>query len=472
MIRLLVATLALIAVGCASKGEKAPAASETSAAATPAFKVRPYETQKLANGLTIMWIADQQLPYVGFQMMIKSGSAADPAGKEGLAAFTGALLEKGSKKRTATQIADDLEQIGSGFEVAVEPDYSIAASSALSFNRDQALNEFTEILLQPSFPAKEIERQRQMVLGALQKIADKPESFAEYQLPRFMYGQHPYGHESAGTATAVKGLKVDDVQKFYSDNYVPGNAVLAVVGQFDEGFKKSVAEKFSQWKNKKVAANAIPNFPSWKGAEVLLIDRDDLNQAQIEIAFKGVPRNIPDYMDLRAGLKILGESFGSRLFEEIREKRGLTYHIHAWFDPRVQTGPMGIYTFTRTDKINETVEETLKVYRNFVEHGVTDAEVAGVKALIKGQFPRIFETPEGLAHQLLLLNLYGVPSDFLTNYLASADALTKDSINAAVKKYFDPVNLKILVYAPRAKAEESLKKLGKVSVKPYKEFLR
>ncbi|MGE3760456.1 MAG: M16 family metallopeptidase, partial [Pseudobdellovibrionaceae bacterium] len=236
--------------------------------------------------------------------------------------------------------------------------------------------------------------------------------------------------------------------------------------------KKTLAEKFGRWKSKKVSANNIPNFPAWQGTDVLLIDRDDLNQAQIEIAFKGVPRNIPDYMELRAALKILGESMGSRLYDEIREKRGLTYHIHAWFDPRVQTGPMGIYTFTRTEKINETVEETLKAYRNFIEHGVTDTEVSQVKALIKGQFPRIFETPEGLAHQLLLLNLYGVPSDFLTNYLATADSLTKESINTAVKKYFDPVNLKILVYAPRAKAEESLKKIGKVQVKPYKEFLR
>jgi zinc protease len=468
MIRQLVLLIALLAVGCASKAPKAP----TAGAPAQAFHVRPYEVQKLNNGLTIMWIADQQLPYVGFQMLIKSGSAADPAGKEGLAAFTGHLLEKGTKKRSATRIANDLEQIGSGFEIGIEPDYSIAASSSLSFNRDQALNEFSEILLQPSFPAKEIERQRELVLASLQKIADRPQSFAEYQLPRFMYGQHPYGHESAGTSGSVKKLKAADVQKFYADNYVPGNAVLAVVGQFDDAFKKAVADKFGQWKSKKVSVNMIPAFPSWEGTDVLLIDRDDLNQAQIEIAFKGVPRNIPDYMELRAALKILGESMGSRLFDEIREKRGLTYHINAWFDPRLQTGPMGIYTFTRTDKINETVEETLKSYRNFVAHGVTDAEVEQVKALIKGQFPRIFETPEALAHQLLLLDLYKIPGDFLTNYLANADALTKGSINAAVKKYFDPNNLKILVYAPRAKAEASLRKLGKVEVKPYREFLR
>ncbi len=175
---------------------------------------------------------------------------------------------------------------------------------------------------------------------------------------------------------------------------------------------------------------------------------------------------------MRAGLKVLGESFGSRLFEEIREKRGLTYHIHAWSDARAQTGPMGIYTFTRLDKIGETLEETLKVYRNFVAAGVTDAEVVQVKALMRGQFPRSFETPEALARQLLLLNRYGVGIDYLTNYFANVDKMTKASINAAIKKYFDPTNLKILVYAPKSKAEASLQKLGRVQVRDYKEFLQ
>ncbi len=467
MIRSILFFFIAAAVGCASGGGK-PSSAKPGA---PPFEVRKYETQVLENGLTIMWISDQQLPYVGMQMMVKAGSAQDPVGKEGLAAFTGSMLEKGTKKRSATRISEDLEQIGSGFDVDVQPDYTIAASSALSFNKDEALNEFSEILLQPTFPAGEFERYRKLVLGSLQKIADRPESFAEFQLPKFMYGAHPYGHESAGTISSVKNLKEADARKFYAQHFIPGNSVLAVVGQFDNNFKKNVAAKFSQWKSKKIDLQPVPAFPQWKGTEVLLIDRADLNQAQIEITFKGVARNIPDYMELRAALKILGESFGSRLFEEIREKRGLTYHIHAWFDPRLQTGPMGIYTFTRNDKIAETVEETLKSYRNFVAQGVSESEVDQVKALIKGQFPRIFETSEALARQLLLLNLYGVKADFLTNYLATADALTKESINAAVKKYFDPANLKILVYAPRAKAEESLRKLGKLEIKPYKEFL-
>ncbi|HMN68866.1 MAG TPA: pitrilysin family protein, partial [Bdellovibrionales bacterium] len=363
-------------------------------------------------------------------------------------------------------------QIGSDFSVGVEPDYTTIGISSLSFNRDQMLKEFTEILTTPTFPSAEIQRQRALALAGLAKLADRPEQFSEYLFPTFMFGKHPYGHEASGTPRSIKAFTREDIVKFYAEKFTPSNSVLAIVGQYDDAWKKKVVEELSKWKGPAVTPPKFPDFPAWKGTELLLVDRTDLNQAQIQIGFKGVPRNIPEYMEMRAALKILGESFGSRLFEEIREKRGLTYHIRAWFDPRLTPGPMGIYTFTRTDKIGETVEETLRIYRDFVANGVTQDEVRDVKALMRGQFPRTFETPESLAQQLLLLDLYGVSPTYLTNYLKNLDAMTRESINAGIRKYFDPTNLKILVYAPRDKAEPTLRKLGKVEVRGYKEFLQ
>lgn len=463
---LLSLTLFLAACGSsAKKGTVEPVAKSE-------FKIRSYETQVLPNGLTVLWIPDSSLPYVSMQMMFKSGSSQDPAGKEGLASFTASMLDKGSGKRTAIQISEELEQIGSDFGVDVQPDYTIAAISSLSFNKDQTLELFREVLLKPAFPGTEMERQRKIRLAGLQKLADRPEDFSEYLLPKFLYGSHPYGHEVSGSPKSTKSLKQADLKSFYTQHFTPGNAVLAVVGQYDEAWKKKLVAGFGDWKSKSSKAVDIPDFPQWNGLEVLLVDRSDLNQAQIQIGFKGIPRAIPEYQELRAALKILGESFGSRLFEEIRVKRGLTYHIHAWFDPRLKPGPMGIYTFTRTDKIGETVKETLSTYRKFVEAGVSDQEVQDIKNLMKGQFPRSFETPESLARQLLILRRYGVDFDYLTSYLANLDKMNKDSVNATIRKYFDPANLKILVYAPKEKAEPELRALGKLEVKGYKELLQ
>lgn len=450
------------------------AAQEKEKEAKPtAFQIRKYETQTLKNGLTILWIPDAALPYVSLEMMFKVGSSQDPAAKFGLAAFTASMLEKGTKNRSGSQISEDLEQIGSGFDANVEADYTLLRTSALSFHKDNVLKQFAEIVLQPSFTNAELDRYRKIVIGSIQKLADRPEDFTEFILPGFLFGAtHPYGHEAAGVPRAIKSFKRVDLQNFYAANYTPENAVLAVVGQYDEAWRASLIKTFEGWKSKPSTSVDIPEFPAWKGRQILLVDRPDLNQAQIQIGFKGVPRNVPEYLDMRAALKILGESFGSRLFDEIRVKRGLTYHIRAWFDPRLQAGPMGIYTFTRVDKIGETIEETLKTYKKFVDEGVTEAEVTDVKALMHGQFPRSFETPEALAHQLLLLNRYGISSEYLTHYLDNLQAVNKTSVNAAIKKYFNTENLRILVYAPKAKAEETLKKIGAVEVKNYKEFIQ
>ncbi|MGE4133023.1 MAG: M16 family metallopeptidase [Bdellovibrionales bacterium] len=436
------------------------------------FQIRKFETQTLKNGLVVLWIPDQALPYVSFQMMVKTGSSQDFRGKEGLAGFTAAMLEKGTKQRGAVRLAEDMEQIGSSFSVSVEPDYTNMSLSSLSFDRDTALELFHEVALSPTFPQGEINRHRKLLLGSLQKLADSPESFADYLMPKFLFGDHPYGHESAGTPKSVRAITQADMKRFYSNYYVPSNSVLAVVGQYDDAFKNKVIADFEGWKSQPLPNMDLPDFPKWNGLQTLLVNRSDLNQAQIQIGFKGVPRNIPEYMELRAALKILGESFGSRLFEEIRVRRGLTYHIRSWFDPRLKSGPMGIYTFTRVDKIGETVEETLKTYRQFIKDGVTNGEVDTVKALMRGQFPRTFETPEALAYQLLILNRYGVPTSYLTGYYDTLNAISKESINATIRKYFDPENLRILVYAPKSKAEEPLRKLGKLEVREYGEFLQ
>lgn len=468
MKKLVIGSLLLISA-CASHPNKNEGVQ--SATQTP-FHIRAFEQETLPNGLQILWIPDDSLPYVSLQMMVKTGSSEDPSGKEGLASLTAGLLERGTNKRSAPKIAEDLEQIGSSFDIEVQPDYIVTSASALTPNRDNILGQFEEILLKPSFPKSELERQRKMTLAGLNKLPDHAESFAQFVFPQFLYGKHPYGHTGPGTPKSVAKITRQDVMRFYKEHFSPSNSVLAVTGQFDAAWKKKVEEGFSSWSKTAEVSHAIPEFPQWKGVEVLLVDRPDLQQAQIEIGFKGVARKVPEYMDIRAALKILGESFGSRLFDEIRVKRGLTYGIYSWFDPRFGAGPMGIYTFTRVEKVGETVRETLNTYRNFVSGGVTDEEVTTVKALMRGQFPRTFETPEALARQLLILVRYDIPVDYLKNYYATLEKVNKASVNAAIKKYFDPQNLRVLVYAPRKAAEESLKSVGKLEVKNYKEFLQ
>lgn len=470
--KLILMSVILAALGCRSTGTNTASQPILKPEDVP-FQLRAYQTEKLKNGLTLLWIPDASLPYVSLQLMLKSGSAQDPAGKEGLASFTAEMLDHGTKSRTAPKIAEALESIGADFGVEVTADYMVAGASSLSFNRDQMLALFNEIILQPSFPNEEIERERKNLSAGLHKIADKPDRFSEFILPNFVFGsKHGYGHPSSGTLRSVKSFTRADLVNFYADQFTPDNAVLAIVGQYDDAFKSSLSKTFEAWSGQSKNRLAIGEFPQWSGTEVLLVDRPDLKQAQVHIVVKGVTRDAPEYLDVRAATKILGESFGSRLFEEIRSKRGLTYGIYSRFEPREKPAMLGIYTYTRLDKLDETVRETLNVYRKFIKDGVTPAEVAIIKEQTRGQFPLIIETPEALARQMLILERYGISVDYLKDFFRNTEGMTQASINAAITKYFSPENIRILIYAPKAVAEPVLKPLGKLEIKDYRSYLQ
>ena len=465
MIRKILMATALILAACASR---APKPFAVAGAAVP-FQLKPHTFESLPNGLTILWIEDGSLPYVALQMMVKTGSAADPVGREGLAHLTASMLEKGTQRRSASRVSADLEQIGSGFSADVTTDSIMLGSSSLSTTRDEVLEQFREIVLTPAFSNAELERHRKNVLASLNRLPDDADAFANHQFPSFLYGAtHPYGHSSGGTAKAIAAITAADVKGFYAQHFVPGNSVLAVVGQYDEAWRQGVRQAFAGWPGKPVPARTPPTFPEWKGIESRLIDRGDLNQAQVLIGTKGISRDVPDYMAVRAALKILGEGFGSRLFEEIRVKRGLTYGIGAFFDPREGAGPFGIYTYTRVDKINEIVTETLRTYRDFVTKGVTDAEVELTKAQMNAQFVRMFETAESLATQLLILNRYAISEEYLTQHQVNLSRLTTAAVNEAIHHHFSPDDLRILIYAPAPAAEPTLKALGPLEIKGYR----
>ena len=469
IVRLALVPTLIWATACASKGAAPPAPLARASSAN--FVLRPHVYENLGNGLTILWIEDDALPYVSLQMMIKAGSAQDPLGREGLANVTADMLEKGTTKRSGPRINADLEQLGSDFHAEVTPDYTVLSTSALSNSRDEILTQFREIALTPTFAANELERHRKNELGALRRLPDDPDGFIRHAFPTFLFGaSHPYGHEPEGSARGLGAITRAEVRAFYDQHYVPANSVLAVVGQFDDAWKMSVRRAFGSWSGPAPVERPVPEFPVWKGLESQLVDKPGLNQAQVMIGTKGIARSVGDYIEVRAALKVLGESFGSRLFEEIRVHRGLTYGITASFDPREATGPMGIYTFTRLDKLPELITETLNVYRAFVAGGVTDTEVTQVRAQMRSQFIGIFETSESLARQLLILNRYQINEEYLTNHLRNVDHLTTAAVNDAIKRHFNPHDLRLMVYAPRAAGEATLKALGPLEVKSFKLF--
>jgi zinc protease len=304
----------------------------------------------------------------------------------------------------------------------------------------------------------------------IKKTSDDPASFIGMVQAQYLFGDHAYGRETFGTAKSVRAIQRKDIIKHYKKFFRPNNTTLAVIGNYTDDIAKILEEKFKDWTPLEVQKEGYGIPPEIKDIQIRIIDNPILNQAQIRIGHLGIKRSDDDFIRIRLANTVLGSGFVSRLMDRIRDNLGLTYSISSSFDSRVDRGPFTISSFTKIDTIGKLVEETLKLYKDFAEKGITAQELSTTKSYLLGVFPQAIDTKEKLAFNLLILKRHGISYDYLKKYPANISNLSLSEVNAAIKKHFQPNDLKIVVYAPAAKAKPQLSKIGKVEVVDYRKY--
>ncbi len=468
--RLVILFLLLVGVSCAQKPKQEITTGSNGEASGNSnleqvnFQMKEFQETVLSNGLRLILVPDQALPRVSIGVIVKTGSADDPVNKLGLASFASTMLENGTKNRSATKLADDFGQIASELGSIAGSDYTYVSSSSISTEKERLLELFADSLLNPAFEQKEINREKAQVLSGIEKRQDNPSHYADLLITKENFGTHPYGHSGSGELATVKSINRKDIQDFYAKYYSPQKSILYLTGAFDNAFVEKVKKTFSVWKGNSVATWASIPFKPTVSEGVKLFTKPELKQAQIRFAERGVKRTDPDYLALKLGNLILGGDFVSRLNLRVRDELGLTYSIHSDLDARMDFGSFDISTFSRNEKVGETIAETKKVLQQFTEKGVLPSELEAAKALLAGQFPAAIETTDKMVHNLLLLRIYGVSDDYLKKFISNLNAVTLEQVNKAIKDHIHPENFKIIVYADEAKVLEQLKTLGKVDV--------
>lgn len=428
------------------------------------FKPMSHKEETLENGMKVLWIQDSKLPYYGMKLLLPAGGVNDPKGYEGVANMVASLLDKGTEKRSATEIASELERLGLSFGAAADEDSTFIGIEGLSIHSIKATEEIFNLLTKSEFSQAELKREAELTQAQLKKMFDNPKSVASVAFEKSLFGEHPYGHLVSGNLKSLEKISRKAVLDFYRNHYHPQGAILAVFGKFGEKEQTKVRELFSSWKGKGLELESV-HQPTPSKPQVVFVEKSGLKQAEIRMGHLGIPRNHPDYLKLRVANTILGESFIGRLFSEIREKRGLTYSIYSYFDAREKAGPFVISTFTRLDKIPEMIEETKKVYSDFTE-GVSETDVKDAVSYLKGSFPQILETGEDLARQLLILYRYGVDPNYLSNFMTNISEMDAKEVNGILKTHFHPNRLTIVVYGPPG-SDVGLEKFGTVKkIKP------
>ena len=429
------------------------------------FQIRSFQEENLPNGLRILWIPDNSLPRISMNLLVQVGSLDEEVGQEGLNALTAAMLDQGTGKHSAPELADALDQLGADINHAVNSDFTTLNASGLSTTRKELLDLFAEIILTPAFQEAELNRERSVILASLTKMQDQPSAFADEKLDQEIFGSHPYGNSVMGKVKSVKNFRRTDLLRHYFGFYRPNNSILSVVGHFDEDFKAQVRAALQGWGRSDIKRIVQAKAKS-QSARTVLISKKGLQQTQIRMGHLGMVRTSSDFMPFRMANVILGGAFASRLNQRIRDDLGLTYSIHSGSDARLEPGMFEVSTFTRHEKTADTILETKKLIQDFVNQGITDQELDSAKALLIGQFPSAVETADKLAYNLMVLRRYGISDDYLKNFQRDVQKMSKDEVNASIKRELHPENLQIVIFSDeKALGAEQLKRLGTIEKK-------
>ncbi|MDQ3674601.1 MAG: insulinase family protein, partial [Gemmatimonadota bacterium] len=393
-----------IAIGMATPAP--PPAASTSTQATraqaalpaggpaPRFTLPQIHRRRLTNGLDVLIVEHRELPVVTMNLVVKSGSANNPADRAGLASAVANLLDDGTATRSAIEISEQLADIGAQLSTSADWDASTVSLTTLTRHIGAALALFSDVLVNPAFAEAEVARFRAARLTSLAQQRDDPTAISGVVYPALLYGRgHPYGRPALGDEASIRALSPADIRSFYQARYLPNNSSLVVVGDVrpDEIVAK-LEQSLSGWKAG-VAPVLQLEAPAARDRSVIyVVDRPGAAQSVINIGHVGVARSSPDYFPLLVLNHILGGQFMSRVNLNLRENKGYTYGARTVFDYRLGAGPFAASAGVQTAVTRESVAEFLKELRGIRgEIPVTAEELETAKQGLTLGFPRSFE---------------------------------------------------------------------------------
>jgi predicted Zn-dependent peptidase len=439
--------LALVWLGCAG------------AVSAQKLQMPPHEKVVLPNGLTVLLLEKHSVPMVNVAGIIKTGSLADPGGMEGLASTTAGLLRKGTKTRTAQQFAEDIDFIGGNFEADAGSDYTSLGAEFLSKDSAKGLELVSDALLHPTFPQAEVDKLLAQSVDGIKSAKDSAREVLFEYYEGYLYNGRGYGKPTSGDENSLKKIQRDAIVKFYESHYAPGNAILAVAGDFKtDEMKKKIAEAFGGWTGK--AAPAVKMDPEGpvKGKKLLLVNKSDATQTFFVIGNVGISATDPDRVAIDVVNTVFGSRFTSMLNEALRVESGLTYGAMSFFSKEKEPGPFAMYSFTRNETTGKAIDMALEVLKKLHTDGVTAEQLTSAKSYIKGQFPPSLETSGQLARVIARHEFLGLDDNEVNQLEQRIDAVTPESAKQVIAKHFPMENLTFVLIGKSAEIAPMVKK--------------
>ncbi len=395
----------------------------------------------LGNGLRVIVVPKHDIPLVASRLMFRTGAAADPRGKAGVAALTSTVLTQGTKTRTAEEIARGVEALGATLSAGALWDATSIDLSVMSSNLPKAMEYVADVARNATFAKSEFEREQAQTIDALSVDMGQPSSVANMVAARLIFGDSAYGNNLPGTPASVEKIRREDLVAFHRAHYRPDNAVLVLAGDVKAEAAFALAEKvFGNWatgvgRQASGTSRDTARTPEAR-SRVIIVDMPEAGQSAVTIGRTGIRRADPAYMQALVTNSVLGGGYSSRLNQEIRIKRGLSYGAGSSFAPRASVGPFTARTETKHESAAEVVGIITGELRRLSADDVPEAELTPRKAALVGEFAQSLETSSGIVDQVSALALHGLPLTEINRYISGVQNVT-----AAQLRQFASANL-------------------------------
>jgi zinc protease len=366
------------------------------------------------------------------------------------------LLPEGTESKASREIAERVARMGASLTAGANSDYTIVAASALASFQNEILDLMAEILLQPSFPEKEVELAKQNTKESLRQQRAQPSFLATEMVSRVMFGDHPYSLVAPTPESIDRSTRTHFVE-FHKAKFSPDNAVLIIVGnvKFDDVATRAES-LFGGWKKGAPLPTNFPAPPVRNKRSAYLVDRAGSAQSNIVIANSGIIRKSPDYFPMLIMHTVLGATASSRLFMNLREEKGYTYGAYSNLDARRTAGTFRTTAEVRTPVTGDSLKEFFYELERIRTEPVSQKEINDAKSYLTGVFPIRLETQEGLIDQLVQIKMLGLPDDYLQNYRDRVQAVTIDEVQRVAAQYVQPDNAAVIVVGDGAKVLDQI----------------
>ena len=429
----------------------------------PAFKPQQPKRIELSNGMVIFLQEDHELPLIDASARIRGGSVNEPADKAGLVDIYGEVWRTGgTKSQTGDQLDDFLEVRAAKVETGGGPDSTTISFSCLKGDLDDVFKAFVDVLQNPEFRADKIDIARKAMQDAISRRNDEIGEIAHREAVRLAYGpENPYAR--IPEYSTVGAINRQDLIDWHGKYIHPNNMILGISGDFDSAAMESrLRAAFESWpKGPAFPKNNIQYNPAKPG--YYLIPKEDVNQSNIRMVAMGTTRDNPDYYAISVFNEAFGGGFSSRLFNDIRTKRGLAYGVGGGIGTNF--GHPGILQISMGTKSQSTVEAVQAVdedVTNLTKEPITEDEIQRAKDAILNAFIFRLDSPDKILVERMTYEYYGYPPDWLDKYQAEIKKVTAAQVNAVAAKYLHKDQLAVLVVGNTKEFDKPLSSLGSV----------